>query len=214
MSRVIVLLSGGLDSATMLAMAVSEGHDVHPLMFRYGQRHEVELEFAIKLCEHYDQVPVLVDIDFTWMRPNPLLDGPFMDDIPRNREMTGIAPTYIPGRNTIFLSHALALSEVIRADEIWIGANKDDYEGYPDCRPGYFYAFEGVSHLATAREDNVKIWAPLIRKTKKDIGNLAITLGVPIHLTWSCYQGDTGRLPLEPCGECDACRLRVEALDE
>jgi len=211
----IVLLSGGLDSATVLAIAQADGFDPLALSFRYGQRHAVELEAARKVAaaarvrEHR-----IVDID-----PRVFGGSALTDDIevPKDRDpATGdeIPVTYVPARNTIFLAYALALAEVRAARDIFIGVNAVDYSGYPDCRPEYIAAFERMANLGTKAAVTgrpVRIHAPLIKLTKVEIIRRGRELGVDYGLTRSCYDPDeAGRA----CGHCDSCQLRLRAFAE
>lgn len=202
----VVLLSGGLDSATALAIARAEGHDCYAMSFRYGQRHAVELEAAAavardqRVAEHR-----VADIDLAAFGGSALTDESI--DVPETPG-EGIPVTYVPARNTIFLSYALAWSEVLEADAIYLGVNAVDYSGYPDCRPAYLAAFQRMANLATRRGVEgapVAIRAPLMDWRKADIIRRGAELGVDYARTVSCYQADTsGRA----CGVCDSCRLR------
>jgi len=204
----VILLSGGLDSATTLAIAKAEGYELHALSFRYGQRHAVELDAAtrvaaaIGVAEHH-----IVDIDLRSFGGSALTA-----DIPvPTQPGEGIPITYVPARNTIFLSFALAWCEVLGAADIFIGVNAVDYSGYPDCRPEFIRAFEALANLATRAgvEGGVKftVHAPLIAMSKEAIIRLGLTLGVDYGLTRSCYAPDAeGRA----CGKCDSCRIRLK----
>lgn len=212
----VVLLSGGLDSATCLAIAMHEGHTVHALSFRYGQRHLHEVEAARALASAYGVAHhVVVDIDLRVFGGSALTaDLPVPKDRDARELADGAVPiTYVPARNTIFLSYALALAETVGAGTIFLGVNARDYSGYPDCRPEYVAAFERMANLATragvealARgEPAVRICAPLLHRSKADIVRLGIALGVDYGATTSCYDPDsTGAA----CGHCDACLLR------
>jgi len=203
----VVLLSGGLDSATTLAIAKAEGYGLHALSFRYGQRHAVELDAArqvaaqIGVLEHH-----IVDIDLRAFGGSALTA-----DIPvPTQPSEGIPVTYVPARNTIFLSFALAWCEVLGAADIFLGVNAVDYSGYPDCRPEFIRAFEALANLATRAgvEGGVKftVHAPLIAMRKEAIIRRGLALGVDYGLTRSCYAPDAeGRA----CGECDSCRIRA-----
>ena len=210
--RAVVLLSGGLDSTTVLALATSEGRAVHALTFRYGQRHAIELEAARRVAERYDVAGhVIADIDLRAVGGSALTsDLPVPKDRLDAERDAGIPVTYVPARNTVFLSFALAWAEVLDADEIFIGVNALDYSGYPDCRPEYIAAFERMANLATKRavEDGrpVRVRAPLIDLAKREIIQLGLRLGVDFALTTSCYDpGAEG----DACGHCDACLLRL-----
>ena len=209
MDRAVVLVSGGLDSATVLAMAVAEGWACHALSVDYGQRHRAELSAAAAVAralgarEHR-----VVHVDLGVFGGSALTDrGIAVPEGPT----TGIPVTYVPARNTVFLSLALAWSEVLGAHDIFIGVNAVDYSGYPDCRPEFIEAFERLANLATRAgvEDGerLRIRAPLVSLSKADIIRRGIDLGVDYSLTVSCYQADDAGLA---CGRCDACRLRRE----
>lgn len=214
----IVLLSGGLDSATVLAMAQSQGYSVHTLSFRYGQRHHIELEMAGRLAErHRVRDHRVVDIDLRQFGGSALTSD---IDVPMDRDVdgpdTGIPITYVPARNTVFLSLALAYAEVLPAWDIFIGVNALDYSGYPDCRPEFVAAFERLANLATraGAEGNrrIQVHAPLIAMTKAEIIRQGRELGVDYGLTSSCYSPDprSGYA----CGHCDACQLRLRGFAE
>jgi len=203
----VVLLSGGLDSATTLALARAEGLACHAMSFRYGQRHAAELAAATAIAEQLGAVEHrMVDIDLGAFGGSALTDAGI--DVP-DTPTEGIPVTYVPARNTIFLSYALAWAEVLEAGSIFIGVNAIDYSGYPDCRPEYIAAFEDMANLATKRAvegNRVAIRTPLIDWTKADIVGKGTELGVDYALTVSCYRADEwGRA----CGACDACRLRA-----
>lgn len=210
----VVLLSGGLDSTTLLAYAVNAGFIVHAMTFRYGQRHAIEVEAARRVARQYRvREHIVVDIDLRTFGGSALTGD---EDVPKDRshdEMRrGIPITYVPARNTIFLSYALAWSEVLGASEIFIGVNAVDYSGYPDCRPEYVAAFERMANLATrgAVEGTtpVHVRAPLVDLAKPEIIRLGLELGVDYGMTSSCYDPTVdGRA----CGRCDACRLRLDA---
>ncbi len=214
--KAIILLSGGLDSATTLAIAQSQGFDCYALSFRYGQRHTVELNAAcriattVKVKEHR-----IIDIDLAAFGGSALTDKEL--DVPKDRPdlSSGIPITYVPARNTIFLSYALAYAEVIGAFDIFIGVNALDYSGYPDCRPEYIAAFEAMANLATAAavtgKGRCQIHTPIISMTKAQIITIGVKLGVDYSLTHSCYDPDEiGR----PCGRCDSCQLRLKGFAE
>lgn len=217
MTAAVVLLSGGLDSTTTLAIAKSEGFTLYALSFRYGQRHAVELEAATRVAaalgvaEH-----VVVDIDLRRFGGSALTTDLA---VPKGRGLDamgeGIPVTYVPARNSIFLSFALAWAEVLGADDLFIGVNALDYSGYPDCRPEYIAAFERMANLATAAavegRQHIRIHAPLIALTKAQIIARGTALGVDYGLTSSCYDpGQDGR----PCGQCDSCQLRAKGFAE
>ncbi len=210
--RAVVLLSGGLDSTTTLAYALDRGYDVRAMTFRYGQRHALEVEAARRVASRFGVLDhIVVDIDLRSFGGSaltsdvPVPKGRAMDEVSRR----AIPITYVPARNTIFLSFALAWAEVIEAQDIFIGVNALDYSGYPDCRPEYIAAFERMANLATRGGVEgtltITIQAPLIDLSKGQIIELGRTLGVDYALTTSCYDpAADGRA----CGRCDACQLR------
>jgi 7-cyano-7-deazaguanine synthase len=206
-ARAVVLVSGGLDSATCLAIARSEGYACHALSFAYGQRHTVELDAAARVATALGAVEHRVmNVDLAAFGGSALTDPAI--PVPES-PAEGVPVTYVPGRNTVFLSFALAWSEVLDAHDIFIGVNAVDYSGYPDCRPEYIAAFERMANLATrAGTEGLKpllIRTPLIQLSKADIIRQGRILGVDYSITVSCYQPDEqGRA----CGRCDACRLR------
>lgn len=212
----VILLSGGLDSATVLAFALDAGYRLHAMSFRYGQRHAVEIEAARRVARAFDvRDHIIVDIDLRAFGGSALTSD---IDVPKDRSPAeigeGIPITYVPARNTIFLSYALAWSEVIAASDIFIGVNAVDFSGYPDCRPDYIEAFEHMANLATrgAVEGTtpVRIRAPLMDLSKRDIISLGSRLGVDYGLTSSCYDPAADGVA---CGHCDACRLRLDAFE-
>lgn len=205
-TRAIVLLSGGMDSATCLAIARRDGHDCYALSFDYGQRHRSELEAATRIADHVGIIQHrILPIGLGAIGGSALTD--LQIPVPTGAS-GGIPPTYVPARNTVFLALALAWAEVLEADCIYAGMNAVDYSGYPDCRPEYLAAFQALANLATRRGVEglpIRIHAPLIAMSKAEIVRLGSELGVDFSLTVSCYQAtDTG----EACGRCDACRLR------
>lgn len=217
MRNAIVLLSGGLDSATALAMARSERFEVCALSFAYGQRHRSELIAARAITRSAGiKDHSVIEIDLRAFGRSALTDD---IDVPKNRslnEMNAAIPlTYVPARNTIFLSYALALAEVREANDIFIGVNSLDYSGYPDCRPEYIAAFQEMARFATARstsgEHTLNIHAPLIDKTKAEIIRIGSDLGVDFSDTISCYQASETGLA---CGHCDACILRRQGFEQ
>jgi 7-cyano-7-deazaguanine synthase len=212
-SCAVVLLSGGLDSATILAIAQSEGFEVHALSFHYGQRHQVELDAARRIAERSKVARhIVLPIDLRCFGGSALTsDMAVPKDRPLEEMSRGIPITYVPARNTIFLSLALAWTEVLGANDIFIGVNALDYSGYPDCRPEYIEAFERMANLATRagveEGKRFRIHTPLIRLTKADIIGRGLELGVEYALTISCYDPrETGNA----CGHCDACLLRAK----
>ena len=210
--RAVVLLSGGLDSTTVLALAIGEGRAVHALTFRYGQRHAVELDAARRIAARHDVAGhIIADIDLGAVGGSALTsDIPVPKDRLDDERDAGIPVTYVPARNTVFLSFALAWAEVLDADEIFIGINALDYSGYPDCRPEYIAAFERMANLATKRAVEggrpIRIRAPLVDLTKQQIIELGLRLSVDYALTTSCYDPAPGG---DACGHCDACVLRL-----
>jgi 7-cyano-7-deazaguanine synthase len=211
--RAIVLLSGGLDSATALYWAKSEKYEPHALLFDYGQRHDRELRSAMALCQRVHADFELVRFGLPW-QGSSLVDPSRPLPHPGPRAVIGrkIPSTYVPARNTIFLSFGLSFAEAAGAQAVMIGANALDYSGYPDCRPDYIRAMTHVFELGTkAGRDGhpIKIIAPLLKLSKSQIIQMGNRLGVPYELTWSCYQG--GKIP---CGKCDSCRLRARGFEE
>ncbi|HOA72753.1 MAG TPA: 7-cyano-7-deazaguanine synthase QueC [Phycisphaerae bacterium] len=215
--KAVVLLSGGLDSTTALAVAVHEGFEPYAMTFRYGQRHAAELDAARRVAEAFRVARhQVVDIDLRVFGGSALTGDA---EVPRDRSAgeisTGIPITYVPARNTIFLSFAVAWAEVLGADDIFIGVNAIDYSGYPDCRPQYIDAFEKMARLATRagveQGRMLRIHTPLILLTKAQIIQRGLELGVDYSLTLSCYDpGPGGRA----CGHCDACTLRRKGFRE
>ena len=210
----VVLLSGGLDSTTLLAYAIDAGYSPHAMTFRYGQRHAIEIEAARRVARAFSvRDHVIVDIDLRTFGGSALTtDAEVPKDRACNDMSHGVPITYVPARNTIFLSFALAWAEVLGASDIFIGVNAVDYSGYPDCRPEFVSAYERMANLATrgAVEGTVpvRIRAPLINLTKREIIELGLRLGVDYGMTSSCYDPSPSGAG---CGRCDACRLRLEA---
>jgi 7-cyano-7-deazaguanine synthase len=216
MSKAVLLLSGGLDSTTLLAVARRDGFDVHAMTFRYGQRHANEIDAARRVAARFGvQDHVVADIDLRTFGGSALTSDSI--DVPRDRDVgeRGVPVTYVPARNTIFLAFALAWAEVLGAADIFIGVNALDYSGYPDCRPEYIEAFERMANLATraATEGSLllRIRAPLINLTKAQIVQLGTSLGVDYAVTQSCYDPDASGAA---CGHCDACQLRLKGFAE
>ncbi len=217
MNKAVILLSGGLDSTTVLAIAKSQGFECHALSFRYGQRHSVELDVAAEVAKRMGTVQHFIsDIDLRLFGGSALTAD---IDVPKDRATEamseGIPVTYVPARNTIFLSFALAWAEVLEASDIFIGVNALDYSGYPDCRPEYIAAYEQMANLATKAGvegyQKLKIHTPLIDLTKAQIIQNGTELGVDYAMTSSCYDpGPNGR----PCGQCDSCQLRAKGFEE
>lgn len=212
LSHTVLLLSGGLDSAVVLAMLRAEGRSVRALTVDYGQRHAVELSCAQAIALHYGMAHKTVRVDLRELGGSSLTDE---IEVPKNRESgaPGIPPTYVPARNTILLSLALAWAEVSNAGAIAIGANAVDYSGYPDCRPEYLASFQRLTRLATRSGvetgSEVEVLAPLSGLSKADIIRQGAALGVPFALTHSCYD------PVDAfaCGRCDSCRIRRKGFE-
>ena len=210
--KAVVLLSGGLDSATTAAIALADGYQVIALSFLYGQKHGKELEAAktivteLGIQEHY-----IVDVNLQQWGGSALTDSSI--NIPEDGVKPGVIPvTYVPGRNTVFIAIALSLAEAKGANAIYLGINAVDYSGYPDCRPEYLAAFQDLANLSSkvgVEGEAPRLIAPLVYDSKVDIVKRAMALGVPIEKTWSCYQGGE-----QPCGVCDSCRIRDRALLE
>jgi 7-cyano-7-deazaguanine synthase len=212
MPKAVVLLSGGMDSATVLAIAIRQGFACYALSFQYGQRHGAELRAAKRVAENMAvKAHRLFPIDLAAFGGSALTDTTI--DVP-DRPVKGIPVTYVPARNTVFLSVALGWAEVLGARDIYIGVNAIDYSGYPDCRPEFIKAFERVANLGTKagiKGDRFRIHTPLIEWTKAEIIQKGQELGIDYSLTVSCYAADKdGRA----CGKCDACRLRAKGFDE
>jgi len=213
MSKAIVLLSGGLDSTTTLAIAKSEGFDCYALSFDYGQKQISELISAKNIAKQFGVVEHrIMSISLADIGGSALTDSNI--DIPKYNESSEIPITYVPARNTVFLSFALAWAEVIGSQSIFIGVNALDYSGYPDCRPEYIKAYEVMANLATKQSiegTKLNIHTPLIHLTKAKIITKGLSLGIDYSKTTSCYQANSDG---EACGECDACVLRRNGFDE
>jgi 7-cyano-7-deazaguanine synthase len=213
----VVLLSGGLDSTTTLAIAKHEGFRLHALTFRYGQRHAIEVEAARRVAQRFDvERHVIVDIDLRVFGGSALTETLV---VPKNRTpeeiSDGIPITYVPARNTVFLAYALAFAEVTQSEDIFLGVNALDYSGYPDCRPEFIQAFEAMANLATKAavegRQRVRIHTPLVHLSKAQIIRRGLELGVDYGLTHSCYDpGPDG----SSCGQCDSCLLRLKGFKE
>jgi 7-cyano-7-deazaguanine synthase len=208
----VVLLSGGLDSATAAAQAIADGYTVIALSLFYGQRHDRELEAAKQIVQHLGIAEhFTIEVNLAQWGGSSLTDQAIA--VPTDGVMANVIPsTYVPGRNTVFCAIALSLAEAKNAEAIYLGINAVDYSGYPDCRPEYLAAVQKLAALSSKAglEGHApKLVAPLVMDSKVDIVQRALRLGVPIALTWSCYQGGT-----EPCGVCDSCRIRDRALIE
>lgn len=217
MRKAVVLLSGGLDSATALGIARGEGYDIFALTFRYGQRHEVEIEAARRIASHFGVTQhVIAQIDLRAFGGSALTSD---IEVPKGRTpdtmARGIPITYVPARNTIFLSFALAWAEVLESNDIFIGVNAVDYSGYPDCRPEYIEAYTRMANLATKvgveGRQRLKIHTPLINLTKSEIIRRGLDLGIDYSLTITCYDPSPAGLA---CGCCDACTIRLRGFAE
>ena len=214
--KAVVLVSGGLDSATVMAIAADSGFEIHGLSFDYGQRHRFELESAARVCEVNNAAShVTFPIDARIFQGSALTND---IDVPHHRsddEMSdGIPVTYVPARNTIFLSVGLGLAESIGAFDLFIGVNAVDYSGYPDCRPEFIEAFESMANLATkagVEGREIKIHMPLVSLTKAEIIRKGLSLGVDYGLTHSCYDPSPAGIS---CGGCDSCQLRLKGFEE
>jgi 7-cyano-7-deazaguanine synthase len=216
-SPAVLLLSGGLDSTTMLALAVQQGFDVHAMTFRYGQRHSSEIDAARRVARCYGVTDhVVADIDLRTFGGSALTSD---IAVPKDRTSDaishGIPITYVPARNTIFLSFCLAWAEVLGASDIFIGVNALDYSGYPDCRPEYVAAFQAMANLATRGgvegTTPIRIQTPLLHLSKREIVQLGLSLGVDYSITLSCYDPSPEGVA---CGHCDACQLRLKGFSE
>ncbi len=210
--KAVVLLSGGLDSATSAAIAKDDGYEIIALSFRYGQKHEKELQAAYNIASHLGiKEHYTIDVNLSLWGGSSLTDVNL--DIPQTGVVANQIPsTYVPGRNTVFIAIALSLAEAKQATAIYLGINAIDYSGYPDCRPEYLSAWQKLANLSSKiglENKTPELIAPLIELSKVEIVNKAVSLNVPIDLTWSCYQGGE-----TPCGLCDSCRIRNQALEE
>lgn len=208
--RAVVLVSGGLDSATTAAQAQADGYDAIALSCRYGQRHDRELLAAQAVVEHLGITEhFVIDVNLGQWGGSSLTDfeTPLAQD---GSDRAPIPATYVPGRNTVFIALALSLAEAKGAEAIYLGINAVDYSGYPDCRPDYLAAYQDLARLSSkvgVEGHPIQLVAPLVEDTKVDIVRRAVRLGVPIPLTWSCYAGGE-----TPCGRCDSCQIRDRAL--
>ncbi len=215
-NKAVVLLSGGLDSATTLAIARQAGFDCYAMTFRYGQRHEVEIDAARRVAAAFDVLEHrIIDIDLGQFGGSALTDSAI--EVPKDRDGIGarIPITYVPARNLIFLSYATAWAEVLGAFDIFIGVNTTDYSGYPDCRGEFIESFQQTANLATAATTQGKgrftIHTPIIEMTKAQIIRKGTQLGLDYSLTHSCYDPDA---QARPCGRCDSCKLRLKGFAE
>jgi 7-cyano-7-deazaguanine synthase len=216
MKRAVILLSGGIDSTTTLAVALTEGYEIHALSFDYGQRHQIETDAACRVADSLGATEHrIAKIDLRLFGGSALIDD---IDVPKKRSETeiahGIPVTYVPARNTIFLAYALAWAEVIQAADIFLGVNAIDYSGYPDCRPEFIEAFETLANVGTKagiEGRRFQIHTPLIKLSKAEIIRKAIELGIELSLTHSCYDPSPEGFA---CGECDSCLLRLKGFRE
>ena len=217
MKKAVILLSGGLDSATTLAIAQNDGFTPYGLTFSYGQRHQFEIGASQKISKAYNLTDhIITEIDLRSFGGSALTDD---IDVPKDRSestMSGSIPvTYVPARNTIFLSFALAWAEVLQSNDIFLGVNSMDYSGYPDCRPEYIQSFQTMANLATKAgvdgDQSITIHTPLISMTKGEIIRKGLALGVDYSLTHSCYDPDKAG---NACGRCDSCRIRLKGFQE
>ena len=209
LSKAVILLSGGLDSTTCMAVAASEGHELYPISFDYHQRHLIELESAKKIADYYHvSRHLIINTNMESIGGSALTDAniPVPDGNPEHAE-DDVPITYVPARNLIFLSYALGYAETLSAEYVYIGVNAVDYSGYPDCRPDFIKSFQTTADLATKRtcaeHQPISIVTPLISLSKGDIIRLAVKLKAPLHLTHSCYKGGN-----VACGVCESCKLR------
>ena len=213
--KAVCLISGGLDSCVTVYIAKKEGYDIYALSFNYGQRHKKEIESAKNIASSVNAIDhILFDIDLSKFGGSSLVDKSMKPDVDHKLEEIGknIPSTYVPARNTIFLSIGLAYAEAIGADAIFIGATATDYAGYPDCRSEYIKAFQEMADLAIKRGVEgrpIKIQAPLLHLAKAEIVKKGLEFGVPFENTWSCYQGGK-----KACGQCDSCLLRLKGFKE
>lgn len=209
MKKAIVLLSGGIDSTTTLYLAKKQGYKCHALIFDYGQRHKRELSSAVAVAKRAKVPFQIIKIKLPW-KGSALLDSRYPLPVTRSLKAIGkgIPSTYVPARNTIFLSFALSYAEAIGAGAIFIGANAIDFSGYPDCRPSFYRAFRKVVKEGTKKK-KIRVLTPLINKTKAQIIALGLKFKAPLELTWSCYKGGK-----KPCGVCDSCKLRQKGFSQ
>jgi len=207
MEKAVVLISGGLDSPTVMAYALKNNYDVYPLSFDYNQRHKKELLSSKKICDYYNLNLKIINMDLRQIGGSALTDNINVPERKIDEIKNEIPVTYVPARNTIFLSLASAYAETINANNIFIGANAIDYSGYPDCRPEYFNAMEKAINLGTelGLKSKININVPLQYLTKAEIVKLGRKLNVPYKYTWSCYNGRE-----KACGKCDSCLLRLK----
>lgn len=215
MKKAVCLISGGLDSCTTVHIAKNDGYDIYALSFNYGQRHDKEINCAKEIAKSINAKDhIIFNLDLDKFGGSSLVDK--SKKIHENEKLENIGKTipstYVPARNTVFLSIALAFAEAIDADSIFIGATATDYSGYPDCRPEYINAFQSMANLATKKGvegNSIKIKAPLIKMSKGEIIKKGLQLNAPLQKTWSCYKGGQ-----KACGRCDSCLLRLKGFKE
>ena len=213
--RAVCLVSGGLDSCTCCFIAKKQGYEIYALTFNYGQKHGKEIESSKLIAKAVDaKKHIVFNLDLSQFGGSSLVD--IKSDIPKNQKLEDIGKeipsTYVPARNTVFLSIALAYAETVDADTIFIGVTSTDYSGYPDCRPEYIDSFQKMANLATKKGVEghpIKIKTPLLSLSKKEIIHKGVKLGVPLDKTWSCYKGQE-----KACGRCDSCLLRLKGFKE
>ena len=212
MKNAVILFSGGLDSTTCLAYAKSKGFNCYAISFNYGQRHSAELNAAKRIATHFGAEHFIVDLPISQFGGSALTDEKL--DVPDFKGDDEIPITYVPARNTIFLSFALGWAEVLKANDIFIGVSSVDYSGYPDCRPEYIQAFQRLANLATkvgAEEGSIRLQTPLISLSNAETIKLGLSLGVDYQMTVSCYKAtDEGHA----CGKCDSCMLRIKGFSD
>jgi 7-cyano-7-deazaguanine synthase len=212
MKNAVILFSGGLDSTTCLAYAKSKGFNCHAISFNYGQRHSAELNAAKKIAAHFGANHHIVEIPIAQLGGSALTDASL--DVPDFKGDNAIPVTYVPARNTIFLSFALGWAEVLKADDIFIGVSSVDFSGYPDCRPEYIEAFQKLAKLATktgVEEGKITINTPLMNLSKAETVKLGLSLGVDYGMTVSCYKATPDG---KACGVCDSCALRKKGFED
>jgi 7-cyano-7-deazaguanine synthase len=212
MKKAVILFSGGMDSTTCLAIANSEGFECHALSFNYGQRHIAELDAAKKIAASMNVNHIIVDLPTKQFSGSALTDA--KSTVPDFNNSKEIPTTYVPARNTIFLSFALAFAEILKANDIFIGVSSIDYSGYPDCRPEYIQAFQKLANLATkagVEEGNIRIQTPLISLTKAETIKRGTELAVDYRMTVSCYKATADG---QACGKCDSCSLRRKGFED
>lgn len=216
MKKAVILLSGGLDSATVCAIAKKEGYDIHTVSFIYGQRHDIELDFSKKIVDQFNiKNHKIINIDLASFGGSALVDKNL--EVPKNQDVDNqedIPITYVPARNLIFLSFALAYSETIKCSDIFIGVNAVDYSNYPDCRMEFIKSFQDVANKGTAANLNFEIHAPLIYLNKAEIIKKGIDLGVDYAKSHSCYDPVEIDGKFYACGKCDSCLLRLKGFKE